>query len=99
MTSFAGVDLDGVKAELLRFVQEATPRNGSGNGVITTMSYAKCGRPRAIELAERIRPILDALYAENPDPFLQPAQHLRRMLSAGRLGRKSGQGFYDYTKR
>jgi len=43
--------------------------------------------------------ILDALYAENPDPFLQPAQHLRRMLSAGRLGRKTGQGFYDYTKR
>jgi 3-hydroxybutyryl-CoA dehydrogenase len=43
--------------------------------------------------------ILDALYAENPDPFLQPAQHLRRMLSAGRMGRKSGQGFYDYTKR
>jgi 3-hydroxybutyryl-CoA dehydrogenase len=43
--------------------------------------------------------ILDALYSENPDPFLQPAQHLRRMLSAGRLGRKSGQGFYDYTKR
>jgi 3-hydroxybutyryl-CoA dehydrogenase len=43
--------------------------------------------------------ILDALYAENPDPFLQPAQHLRRMLSAGRLGRKSGQGFYDYSKR
>jgi 3-hydroxybutyryl-CoA dehydrogenase len=43
--------------------------------------------------------ILDALYAENPDPFLQPAQHLRRMLSAGRLGRKTGQGFYDYSKR
>lgn len=61
MTSFAGVDLDGVKAELLSFVQEAAPRNGSG---ITTMSYAKCGRPRAIELAERVRPILDALYAE-----------------------------------
>jgi len=64
MTSFAGVDLDGVKAELLSFVQEAAPRNGSGNGVITTMSYARCGRPRAIELAERVRPILDALYAE-----------------------------------
>ena len=43
--------------------------------------------------------ILDALHAENPDPFLQPAAHLRRMLAAGRLGRKSGQGFYDYTKR
>lgn len=64
MTSFAGVDLDGVKAELLRFVQEAAPRNGSGDGFITTTSYATCGRPRAIELAERIRPILDALYTE-----------------------------------
>jgi 3-hydroxybutyryl-CoA dehydrogenase len=43
--------------------------------------------------------ILDALHDENPDPFLQPAAHLRRMLAAGRLGRKSGQGFYDYSKR
>ena len=43
--------------------------------------------------------ILDALHDENPDPFLMPAAHLRRMLAAGRLGRKSGQGFYDYSKR
>ncbi|MGH9041764.1 MAG: 3-hydroxyacyl-CoA dehydrogenase family protein [Acidimicrobiia bacterium] len=43
--------------------------------------------------------ILEALYSENPDPFLQPAMSLRRMLSAGRLGRKSGQGFYDYGKK
>ena len=43
--------------------------------------------------------ILDALYAENPDPFLQPAQTLRRMVSAGRLGRKAGQGFYEYGKK
>jgi 3-hydroxybutyryl-CoA dehydrogenase len=43
--------------------------------------------------------ILDALHSENPDPYLMPAAHLRRMLAAGRLGRKSGQGFYDYTKR
>ncbi len=43
--------------------------------------------------------ILDALYAENPDPFLKPAQLLRRMLSAGRLGRKAGQGFYDYSNK
>jgi 3-hydroxybutyryl-CoA dehydrogenase len=43
--------------------------------------------------------ILDALYAENPDPFLKPAQLLRRLLSAGRLGRKTGRGFYDYTKK
>ncbi len=43
--------------------------------------------------------ILDALYGENPDPFLQPAQSLRRMVSAGRLGRKTGRGFYDYAKK
>ncbi|MEW6473903.1 MAG: 3-hydroxybutyryl-CoA dehydrogenase [Actinomycetota bacterium] len=43
--------------------------------------------------------ILDALHKENPDPYLQPAAHLRRMLAAGRLGRKTGQGFYDYSKR
>jgi 3-hydroxybutyryl-CoA dehydrogenase len=43
--------------------------------------------------------ILDALHSENPDPYLQPAAHLRRMLAAGQLGRKSGRGFYDYTKR
>lgn len=70
MTSFVGVDLERVKAELANFVREATPKNGSGNGVFTTRSYAVCGRPRAIELAERIRPLLDALYndwkAENP---------------------------------
>lgn len=43
--------------------------------------------------------ILDALHRENPDPYLQPAQSLRRMVSAGHLGRKSGRGFYEYAKK
>jgi 3-hydroxybutyryl-CoA dehydrogenase len=42
--------------------------------------------------------ILDALYDEFRDPNYSPAPLLRRMVSAGRLGRKSGQGFYDYRK-
>lgn len=42
--------------------------------------------------------ILNALYAENPDPHLMPAPRLRRMLSAGYLGRKTGKGFYDYSR-
>ncbi len=42
--------------------------------------------------------ILEALYAENPDPHLMPAPRLRRMLCAGLLGRKSDKGFYDYGK-
>jgi 3-hydroxybutyryl-CoA dehydrogenase len=42
--------------------------------------------------------ILDALYAEFRDPNYAPAPLLRRMVSAERYGRKSGQGFYDYRK-
>lgn len=42
--------------------------------------------------------ILDALYAEFGDHNFAAAPVLRRMVSAGQLGRKSGQGFYDYRK-
>jgi 3-hydroxybutyryl-CoA dehydrogenase len=42
--------------------------------------------------------ILDALYAEFKDPNYAPAPLLRRMVSAGRLGRKTRLGFYDYAK-
>src|SRR5690606_36611961 len=40
--------------------------------------------------------ILDALYEEFRDPNYAPVPLLRRMVSAGHLGRKSGKGFYDY---
>lgn len=60
--SFAGVDVEAVAEELKTFVAEVTPKNGSGGGFITTTSYPTCGRARAIELAERVKPILDALY-------------------------------------
>jgi 3-hydroxybutyryl-CoA dehydrogenase len=43
--------------------------------------------------------ILDALYDEFRDPNYAAMPLLRRMVSAGRLGRKSGQGFYDYARR
>jgi 3-hydroxybutyryl-CoA dehydrogenase len=42
--------------------------------------------------------ILEALYAEFKDPNYAPAPLLRRMVSAERLGRKTGQGFYEYKK-
>ena len=40
--------------------------------------------------------ILDALFDERRDPCCAPAPLLKRMVTAGLLGRKSGQGFYDY---
>jgi 3-hydroxybutyryl-CoA dehydrogenase len=40
--------------------------------------------------------ILDALYAEFADPNYAAVPLLRRMVVAGHLGRKTGQGFYTY---
>jgi 3-hydroxybutyryl-CoA dehydrogenase len=40
--------------------------------------------------------IIEALYDEFREPNYAPAPLLRRMVSAERLGRKTGQGFYDY---
>lgn len=40
--------------------------------------------------------ILEALYAEFGDPNYSPMPLLRRMVTAGQLGRKSGQGFHSY---
>jgi 3-hydroxybutyryl-CoA dehydrogenase len=42
--------------------------------------------------------ILEALYAEHADANYAPVPLLRRMVSAGQLGRKSGAGFYEYRK-
>ena len=43
--------------------------------------------------------IIDALYEEFKDPNYAAAPLLRRMVSAERLGRKTGSGFYDYHRK
>ena len=43
--------------------------------------------------------IIEALYAEFKDPNYAAVPRLRRMVAAGQLGRKSGQGFFTYTTR
>ncbi len=42
--------------------------------------------------------IADAVFAETKDPRFAAPPLLRRMVSAGYLGKKSGKGFYEYSK-
>ena len=41
----------------------------------------------------------EAIYKEYPDPAYSPPTLLRRMVQAGRMGMKSGKGFYDYAEK
>ena len=46
---------------------------------------------------DTVKAIAEAMYEEFKEPLYAPAPLLLRMVEAGRLGKKIGQGFYDYS--
>ncbi|ACU97855.1 3-hydroxybutyryl-CoA dehydrogenase [Saccharomonospora viridis] len=42
--------------------------------------------------------VAESMYAEYKEPLYAPPPLLRRMVEAGLYGKKSGRGFYDYTR-
>jgi 3-hydroxybutyryl-CoA dehydrogenase len=48
---------------------------------------------------DTLRAVADSLYDEYKEPLYAAPPLLRRMIDAGLLGRKTGQGFHDYKER
>ncbi|GAB17523.1 3-hydroxybutyryl-CoA dehydrogenase [Gordonia effusa NBRC 100432] len=48
---------------------------------------------------DTVKAIADKMYDEYREPLFAPPPLLLRMVEAGRVGKKSGQGFYEYAKK
>ncbi len=94
-----------VNALLVPYICQAISMYEAGHATAEDIDEAMklgCGHPMGpLTLADMIGLDVclfteESLHAEYQERFLAPPPLLRRMVSAGMLGRKSGQGFYSY---
>jgi 3-hydroxybutyryl-CoA dehydrogenase len=74
---------------------------GTREGIDTVMKLGMNHPMGPLELADYIGldvclAIMETLYSGFGDPKYRPCPLLKSMVAAGRLGKKSGKGFYDY---
>ncbi|MET3920227.1 3-hydroxybutyryl-CoA dehydrogenase [Arthrobacter sp. UYEF20] len=95
-----------VNALLIPYVLSAIRMVEAGHASaadIDTGMVAGCAHPMGpLKLADLVGldtalHVANSLYEEFKEPHYAPPPLLLRMVDAGRLGRKSGRGFYDYT--